>query len=115
MLSNLFGGAEAFARTWEICSSLAEIWVDVQWTGIEKGTRLNPFNTLAEGLAACQPGNALWLKPGAYTYGTPPSLIKQRLTLRAYGGEVLINNRIKIQEGGFILLNEDGGIRTAGQ
>jgi hypothetical protein len=108
VLSNLFGSAEAFARMWEKCRTCSEIWVDAQWSGQELGTRLHPFNTLAEGLSACQPGNALWLKPGAYTYGPSPALIKQSVTIRAYGGDVLINNRIRIKPGSFIILKLGG-------
>jgi microsomal dipeptidase-like Zn-dependent dipeptidase len=114
VLSNLFGSAEAFARMWEKCRTPLEIWVDGQWRGMELGTRLYPFNTLAEGLAASQPGNVVWLRAGLYTYGTSPSLIKQSVTLRAYDGEALINNRVRIAEGSFITLNSDGGIRMAG-
>ena len=114
VLSNLFGSAEAFARMWEKCRTRSEIWVDGQWSGLENGSRFYPFNTLAEGLSACQPGNVLWLRPGAYTYGTSTGLIKQSVTVRASGGEALINNRIRIKPGSYIILNSEGGIRTAG-
>ncbi|MCE5231553.1 hypothetical protein LLG95_18400 [bacterium] len=47
--------------------ALSAVWVDFGYMGTELGTELQPFNTLAEGVASVQSGNTVYIKPGTST------------------------------------------------
>lgn len=70
-------------------TTIPETWVDFDYVGTENGSFANPFNTLAEGVAAASPGGILKIKAGSSS--ERPTLTK-RLNLEAAGGSVTIGN-----------------------
>lgn len=65
------------------------IWVDFNYMGYESGTFEQPFNTVAEGRDAVQPGSLLLIKSGT----TPETLtINKDITIEAYRGVVTIGD-----------------------
>jgi len=63
------------------------IWVDFNYSGTESGTFDQPYNTLAEGVAAANSGDTICMKPGS----SPETItITKAVTLRACGGPVTI-------------------------
>jgi len=76
-------GAGSITVEWLTAS---DTWVHFSYFGSENGTFANPFNTLAEGVAAASYGGIIKLKPGS-TAETVNNLNKA-LTLEAIGGAV---------------------------
>lgn len=68
-------------------ASLVDVWVDFAYAGPEAGTSSQPYNTLAEGVAALASGGILHIKPGT-TIEHPT--INQAMTIQAEGGLVRI-------------------------
>jgi M6 family metalloprotease-like protein len=68
-------------------TSQTDTWVDFHHFGFEAGTFENPFNTVAEGVAAASHGGTLKLKAGSRA---EPLTISKRLTLEAVGGPVTV-------------------------
>ena len=64
-----------------------ERWVDFAFLGFENGSFFNPFNTLAEGVAAVPYGGFLNIKSGS-RFET--ASISKRMTIQAIGGPVTI-------------------------
>jgi M6 family metalloprotease-like protein len=64
-----------------------ERWVDFAFAGFENGTFFNPFNTLAEGVAAVPYGGFLNIKAGS-RFET--ASISKKMTIQAIGGPVTI-------------------------
>jgi hypothetical protein len=116
------------------------VFVDVDNTsGREDGTRLHPYNSLSEGIAAAKDGDAVGLAPGLYAQSfvslTPNYEIKglqnfkllgsgvSRTTIRGdhsssliqvdEGSSGLIKN-LTIERGGHINHSEGGGIQLLG-
>ncbi len=66
---------------------LSEVWVDFDYAGTELGTFANPFDTLAEGVAAADDDATVIIVSGQ----TSETLtISQNLRLEASGGSVLV-------------------------
>ncbi len=62
-------------------------WVDVEYTGAERGTWLEPYNTVAEGFSHVPTRGTLIFKPGSQNWtGT----ITKLMTMRAHDGNMLI-------------------------
>jgi len=62
-------------------------WVDFAYIGTETGSSSQPFNTLAEGIAAVPSGGALLVRAG--TSSETPTISKP-LTINAEGGAVTV-------------------------
>ena len=63
------------------------VWVDFSYNGIKKGSFLQPFNQLIEGVNAVTPGGYLYIKHGATTL---PANVTKSMYIRAYNGPVRI-------------------------
>jgi len=65
-------------------------WVDFNYVGTENGTFDQPYNTLAEAIAAANPGDTICIKPGS----SPETItITKAVTLRACGGPVTVGKQ----------------------
>ena len=66
------------------------VWVDFNYAGAENGTFDEPYNTLAEGVAAANAGDTICIKPGS----SPETItITKAVTLRACGGPATIGKQ----------------------
>jgi len=65
----------------------SETWVDFQHVGPEVGTLAQPFNTLAEGVAAASHGGTVKIKAGS---SAERPTITRRVALEAVGGPVTL-------------------------
>jgi hypothetical protein len=64
-----------------------DTWVDFNYTFLEFGTFIFPFNSLGEGLSAVSYGGNLFIKSGT----TPETAgITKRMNIQAYGGPVTL-------------------------
>jgi hypothetical protein len=63
------------------------VWVDFNYAGLERGCSDQPYNTLAEGIAAVPGGAALALKPGSKPGATT---LSKPMTISACGGTVTL-------------------------
>ena len=63
------GGASGVSGSFDVVEPvvviLTEAWVDYAWGGVETGSQAQPFNTLAEALAASEDGATIHVKPGS--------------------------------------------------
>lgn len=81
------GNLDAACQAVEIGSAGAYIFVDLANAGSENGTPAQPFNTVAEGLAALQAGGHLAIQSGSYDEQVTMSVLSQVIAL---GGPVII-------------------------
>lgn len=77
-------GAASVTLSWK---HIDWVWVDFAHSGVESGTFTEPFNTLAEGVAATPSGGTVCIKGG----NTPetPGITKQ-VRIMSYGGDAAI-------------------------
>lgn len=64
-----------------------DVYVDVNWSGLEYGLPTLPFDTFGEGVDVARPGDRVLLQPGTYS---ETMRIEERLTLVAPSGAVRI-------------------------
>jgi hypothetical protein len=77
---------------YDFCEKLIDnasglVWVDFYHAGAESGTYDQPYNTLAEGVAAASAGQTVCIKPGSSSETLD---ITKQLNLRACGGMVIV-------------------------
>lgn len=78
-------------ESWRITILPPPIWVDFAYTGVEVGTFAQPFNTLAEAVAAADPNNAIRIKGNtAQNSSNETSMVVAPVRLEAAGGPVRI-------------------------
>ena len=65
----------------------SQLWADFDHFGFEDGAFATPYNTMAEALHAASAGQMIRIKAGSTDES---ATIRQRVTLRSYGGNVLI-------------------------
>lgn len=81
------GSAASHIAKWGGCACACTIWVDLAWYGSENGSFSQPFDTLAEAMAAVCAKGLIRIKPGSRpetgTFGSPS-------TIKSYNGPVTI-------------------------
>jgi len=83
------GGSDS--ESWRITVLPPPIWVDFAYAGVEVGTFAQPFNTLAEAVAAADPNNAIRIKGNTAVDSTNETpLILAPVRLEAVSGPVRI-------------------------
>ena len=67
------------------------VYVDANWTGLQLGTLLLPFNNLSDGNAAVPARGHLWIKAGTYTGAdNVPITFSTPMTIHSYRGAAVI-------------------------
>jgi len=64
-------------------------WVDFSYSGVENGTFEEPYNTLAEGVAAATSGGYVIVKAGT---SSETITITKNVTIMSWGGAVIVGN-----------------------
>ena len=69
-------------------ATLADVWVDFAYTGIENGSVNRPFNALVKGVNAAPSGGRIMVKAGMRVESPLP--IVQNVSIRSWGGSAVV-------------------------
>ncbi len=86
------GGCPHHIDLYDFCERVTEsapqaLWVDFHFMGVEEGTFDQPYDTLAEAVAAASSGEAAFIKLGS---STETLIVSKALTIAGAGGAVII-------------------------
>lgn len=98
-------------ESWRITVLPPAVWVDFAYTGTELGTNAQPFNTLAEAVAAVVPGDPIRIKGNtavSHTLETPTLSTPMRID--ASGGAVRIGGPFESRSAGGGAVAEQGAL-----